>query len=359
MQRNGSAQPQFLFPASVVGSMPRSQFVRDLLHPAYRARVSPEEWQQQMDAAVSYIIALQEATGIDIISDGEWRRLSYIGIIADIMNGFERTFRDGHSWHTVIEPMTWNNPSLVAKEARFLKARTTRMTKVCLPSPYLLGQRMWDPERSRKAYPTREAFMNALVPVLRHELLAIRDVGVSVVQFDDPHLCLFVDREIRSQYDQPEREMDYCVDLINQIISGIEGITIAIHLCRRNKGRAGWIGQGGYEPILPFLKRLQVHQFVMEFTIPVAGDIAVLKELPDDKTIGLGCVDCRGEHIDTPEEIVSRVEQALRYLRPEQIVLNPDCGFAPGNMADIPIDEAYRKLQSEAQAAQILRDKYA
>ena len=75
--------------------------------------------------------------------------------------------------------------------------------------------------------------------------------------------------------------------------------------------------------------------------------------------VGLGCVDCRSEHIDTPDEIVARVENALRYLEPQQIVLNPDCGFAPGNAAEIPLDEAYQKLKSEVRAAEILRDKYA
>ena len=152
--------------------------------------------------------------------------------------------------------------------------------------------------------------------------------------------------------------MDLCVDLLNQIIDGVDGIQIAIHLCRRNKGRDGWIGEGGYEPILPYLKRLKVDQYLMEFTIPVAGDLAVLKEIPEDKTVGLGCVDCRGEHIDTPEEIVARVENALRHLPPERITLNPDCGFAPGSAAEIPIDEAYQKLKNEAKAAEILRERY-
>ena len=346
------------FLTSVVGSMPRSQFVRDLLAPDRRGELSDEAFQRQLDAAVAYIIALQEAAGIDIISDGEWRRLSYIGVISEMMNGFERTVVDGRSWHTVVEPMTPNAPGIVAREAAFLKAHTTRRTKVALPSPYLLGQRMWTPEHSRKAYPTRESFMEALVPVLRNELIAIRDVGVDVIQFDDPHLCLFVDQRVRKEFDNPDREADYCIDLLNSIIDGIDGVTLAIHLCRRNKGRAGWIGEGGYGPILPALKRLKVNQYVMEFTIPAAGDLAVLKELPETASVGLGCVDCRGEHIDTPEEIVARVEKALNYLPPERIFLNPDCGFAPGNAADIPIDEAYAKLTSEAKAAVILREKY-
>jgi 5-methyltetrahydropteroyltriglutamate--homocysteine methyltransferase len=348
-----------LFPTSVVGSMPRSQFVRDLLAPGMRSSLSDEVFERRLDTAVAYIISVQESAGVDIISDGEWRRLSYIGIIAEIMNGFERTLVDGLYWHTVVEPMTPRSPGLVAREAQFLKDHTDRLTKVALPSPYLLGRRMWDPEKSKKAYPTRESFMEALVPVLHEELIAIRDVGLDVVQFDDPHLCLFVDEEVRAQFDDPDREADYCVGLLNDIFAGVEGVTLAIHLCRRNKARAGWVGEGGYGPIIDTLKRLHVHQYVMEFTIPAAGDLDVLKELPEETTVGLGCVDCRGEHIDTPDEIVTRVEQALQYLPPERIVLNPDCGFAPGNAADIPIDEAYAKLSNEAEAAAILREKYS
>ena len=348
-----------LFPTSVVGSMPRSQFVRDLLAPGMRSSLSDEVFERRLDTAVAYIISVQESAGVDIISDGEWRRLSYIGIIAEIMNGFERTLVDGLYWHTVVEPMTPRSPGLVAREAQFLKDHTDRLTKVALPSPYLLGRRMWDPEKSKKAYPTRESFMEALAPVLHEELIAIRDVGLDVVQFDDPHLCLFVDEEVRAQFDDPDREADYCVGLLNDIFAGVDGVTLAIHLCRRNKARAGWVGEGGYGPIIDALKRLHVNQYVMEFTIPAAGDLDVLKELPEETTVGLGCVDCRSEHIDRPDEIVTRVEQALQYLPPERIALNPDCGFAPGNAADIPIDEAYAKLSNEAEAAAILREKYS
>ncbi len=347
-----SALPRF--PSSVVGSMPRSDFVRDLLelpadHPARAAR---------MDAAVAYIIALQEAAGIDVVSDGEWRRRSYIGVIAEIMHGFVRETRDGLSWHTVVEPMTPRRPGLSGEEACFLVSRANRATKVALPSPYLLAQRMWDPARSRDAYPTREAFMRALVPVLRHELLAVRAAGVTVAQFDDPHLCLLADPKVRAELDNPDDEAALCVDLLNEIIAGVDGITTAVHLCRRNKGRQGWIGEGGYDPIVPFLRRLAVSQYVLEFTIPVAGDFTVLRKLPDDRQIGLGCVDCRGAQIDSPDAIVARVEQALRHVDRERVWLNPDCGFAPGSAADIPIDEAYAKLGNEAAAARILRERY-
>ncbi|MCL4694914.1 MAG: vitamin-B12 independent methionine synthase, partial [Candidatus Hydrogenedentes bacterium] len=109
----------------------------------------------------------------------------------------------------------------------------------------------------------------------------------------------------------------------------------------------------------PALKRLNVNQYVMEFTIPVAGDLSVLQQLPSNCQVGLGCVDCRGETIDPVDAIVDRVDKALEYLTPEQVFLNPDCGFAPGNAAEIPIDEAYEKLSNEAKAASLLRARYS
>jgi 5-methyltetrahydropteroyltriglutamate--homocysteine methyltransferase len=93
----------------------------------------------------------------------------------------------------------------------------------------------------------------------------------------------------------------------------------------------------------------------MEFTIPDAADLSALRGLPEDRLIGIGCVDCRGEHVDGPAEIVARVEAALRHVDAERISLNPDCGFAPGSTAEIPLDEAYLKLRNEADAALMLR----
>ncbi|MBI3970214.1 MAG: cobalamin-independent methionine synthase II family protein [Chloroflexi bacterium] len=352
------------FAAGVVGSMPRPQFLRDLLDPRAEGTIPEHVYQKRLDAATQFVIAMQEAAGLDLISDGEWRRRSYIGVIAEVMHGFHSYVVDdelgtGRPFHTVVELMAPRRPGRIADEARFLVEHTDRLTKVCLPSPYLLGQRMWDPERSRKAYPTREAFMRALVPVLRRELEEVAKTGVTVAQFDDTHLCLFVDPAVRAKYDDPEREIDLAVGMLNDIVSGVGGVTIAVHLCRGNAGRLGWKGAGGYETLLPAMRRLDVQQYVLEYSIPVAGDMAVLRALPEDRLIGLGCVDVRGEQIDTVEQIVARAEEALRHVDAERLSLNPDCGFAPGSAAAIPIDEAYAKLQREAQAATILRERHS
>ena len=337
--------------------MPRPRFVRDLLEINGYDR-QDEERDRHMDRAVGYVVALQEAAGLDEITDGEWRRRSYIGVIADLCHGFERSMRGGLHWTTVIDRISPAHIGAIADEIAFTKSVTARRVKATVPSPYLLGQRMWDEQKSRKAYPTRRSFTDALVPILNQELKAIQAAGADSIQIDDTHLCLFVDQRVRTEFDDPDGEALYAVDLINGVLEGIEGIETSIHLCRRNKGRAGWVGEGGYEPILGALRRLNVERYVMEFTIPVAEDVSVLRELPEDRKIGLGCVDCRGEHIDTPEEIVARVEAALEHVEPWRISLNPDCGFAPGSAAEIPIDEAYLKLRNEAIAAEILRDKY-
>ena len=351
-----------LFTTTVVGSMPRPLYVRDLIEEQVEGNVSSDDFQRMMDSAIPYVAQVQELAGIDIISDGEWRRKSYIGVIADICSGFELSIKETlgqrQTWHAVTSELEVVNPGLLAKEAGFLKKHANRDVKVAIPSPYLIGERMWDPELSGGAYPTRRDFAEALVPVLRQELIALRDEGVAMAQIDDPHLCLFVDPKVRAQYDDPQAEMAHCVDLINRVVEGVDEVRLAVHLCRRNKGRAGWVGEGGYGPILPALSDLQVDILMLEFAIPAAGDFDILRDLPERFDIGLGCVDCRSNHIDTPEEIAGRVRKALNYVPPERVLLHPDCGFAPGSAADIPLDEAYLKLKNEALAADMLRAEF-
>ena len=313
------------FAAGVVGSLPRSKAVIDMLPSIPGEESADAARSPQMDAAVRYAVALQETAGLDLVSDGEWRRHAYTHIIADIASGFSRDTRtEPRRWGiTITEPMEVRRPGLVAQEASFLVQATDRATKVCLPSPYLLGVRLWEAEWSSAAYPTRDEFIDACVPILRNELLGLRDSGVSVVQIDEPHLCVLVDPKIRDTFDDPQYEMDLAADKINDVIEGVEGVRLALHLCRRNWGRQGWGAEGGYGPIVETMKKIKVDQYVMEFSIPAAGDVAILKEMPEDSLIGLGSVECRFEKIDTPEEIVARVEEAMKYVEPERLSPNP------------------------------------
>lgn len=352
---------QLLFPTSVIGSLPRPRFVKDLI--ADDCPIVGDEYRRLMGAAIHTAVAMQEAAGLDVISDGEWWRKSYIGVIAELAHGFElsRNPADGRPWTVVVDKLAPKQPGFIAQEIRFLKQLTKKCIKATLPAPALLGERMWDPVKSSKAYPTRESFVRDCVPILRREAELLRDEGVSILQVDDPHLCLFVDPDVRKQYDDPDQAADFAVDMDNQVVDGIKGLKLAVHLCRRAGARARGEAEhrGGYDPILKQLSRLKVGHVTMEFTTPGAGDMSVFQRLPEDIEIGLGCVSCQPGQIDSADTIVERVEMALRYLAPERITLNPDCGFAPGSAADVSIDEVYVKLQNEVSAARRLREKYA
>lgn len=351
---------RLLFPTSVIGSLPRPQFVKDLI--ADDCSIVDEEYRRLMGAAVRTAVALQETAGLDVITDGEWWRKSYIGVIAELAHGFElsRNPTDGRPWTVVVDKLSPKQPGFIAREIAYLKQLSSRRLKATVPAPALLGERMWDPVKSAKAYPKREDFVRDCVPILRREVELLRDEGVSIIQVDDPHLCLFVDPSVRQQYDDPDRAADFAVDMDNEVVAGVGGVTLAVHLCRRAGARARGEAdhRGGYEPILKQLGRLTVGHITMEFTSPGAGDMSVFKKLPEHIEIGLGCVSCQPGQIDSVDSIVERVEMALRFVAPSRITLNPDCGFAPGSAADVSLDEVYTKLKNEVLAAQRLRDKH-
>ncbi len=124
--------------------------------------------------------------------------------------------------------------------------------KATLPAPALLGERMWDPDKSSIAYPTREDFVRDCVPVLRREVELLRDEGVSIVQVDDPHLCLFVDPEVRRQYGDPDRAADFAVDMDNQVVHGLEGVKMAVD----------WAQEGDFLLLLVHSQRDEALEFL-------------------------------------------------------------------------------------------------
>ncbi len=369
-----------LFPTSVIGSLPRPKWVIDQLIAHQNGGMSDRELDASLDKAIPFAIGLQESAGIDIISDGEWRRIGYFEVFAQMVDGFQQAeyqtqalapellpdtgLSPPQQWTLkefkqalVVEGMTYSQP-IAAPGAAFLRQNTGKSIKVALPSPYMIGGRLWHPAYSSAAYPSRRDFIEAVIPILRAEVLALRAAGVDVVQFDDPWLCFFVDPEHRARFADAEAEIERAIDDLNRVLAGIDGIKTALHVCRGNRARTVY-ANGDYEPIMPHLLRADVDQLAMEFAVSQAGDVAIFERFPTDKEIGLGVVDVRGEIADTPAVIVERVEKALRYLAPEQITLNPDCGFAPTSTNPISLEEAYQKLKAMADAAEILRQRYA
>jgi 5-methyltetrahydropteroyltriglutamate--homocysteine methyltransferase len=347
-----------LFPASVVGSLPRPQHVREL--------IERPEWNETekraMDAAIRYAVAMQELAGLDVVTDGEWRRRSYIGVIAELAHGFtlEINKMDGRPWTVVSEKLSPKPPGFIAAEAMFLKEVATVGTKITLPAPALLGERLWHPVRSRQAYPDRDDFVRDCVAPLRAEIELIRGIGIDIVQIDDPHLCLFVDPDVRRAYPDPDRAADFAVDMINALVDGFTGIKFAVHLCRRAGARVRGEKHhaGTYGPILAQLNRLKVQHLTMEFTAAGADDLESLGRLREDFELGLGVLDVTPGTIDDAQTIAARVERALQRVDAKRVTLNPDCGFAPGSAAKVDLDEVYIKLRAQSGAASLLRERH-
>ena len=369
-----------LFPTTVVGSLPRPQWVLDLFQRRLDGGIDEQEFEQRLDSAVLFAIQLQDMAGIDIITDGEYRRESYVKIFAQRVSGFERDALDGSAilddgnyfnprsrevlspseassplrYPAVVQPIQYDQP-LVLEDSRFLLANTSRLVKVTLPSPYILARRLWHPDFSHDAYPTREDFLEAILPILREECLRLQSEGVHFIQLDDPWLSLFVDEGYRDHFEEVEREIYLSMDSINRVVEGLV-VKTGVHFCRAHYNRQTGF-KGDYSYLMPFLKELKVAQLVMEFALPNAGSLEVLENFPEEMELGLGCVDVRAAEIPDPDQIVGMVKEACRYVDEERITLNPDCGFAPSHTNPIPTDEAYLKLRAMAEAAQRLRNE--
>jgi 5-methyltetrahydropteroyltriglutamate--homocysteine methyltransferase len=355
-----------LLPAAVIGSLPRPAWLLDILQDYLAGRLTRAEWDRACDRAVPFAVGLQEAAGIDIITDGEWRREGYFQVFYERVQGFQSDLIPGRtrSWPAAVAPLRRLGP-IVADGVDFLRRQTTRAVKVTLPSAYVILRRFYSPEHSARAYPTREDFLHAVEEVLREEAADVLAAGADCVQFDDPMLGYFVDPKYRTQrsghwgtgqFTDVDSELRLGIDSVNRLAAPLRqrGAYVILHVCRGNIERRS-DAQGDFGAIWPALCRAEVDELALEFAIPQAGSVEVLANFPERLRLGFGCLDVRCEGVETPETIAARVRQAMRYVTPARLTLNPDCGFAPSGMNPIPLDEAYAKLKALGQAAAQLR----
>ena len=191
-----------LFPTSVVGSLPRPEFVRELM-------LGGGGDGTTLHAAISAAVAMQLQAGCDVVTDGELGRLSYIGIIAELANGFEITQTADNRPYTVVKKkLSTKKEGILVQEAERLQGILAELGvpdmpyKMTIPAPALLGERMWVESESSDAYSCYEDFTEDTVSYLRKEmeLMLASPTPPAVLQIDDPHLCLFVDDVVRAKY---------------------------------------------------------------------------------------------------------------------------------------------------------------
>ena len=374
-----------LFPVTTVGSWPRPPAVLAAQRQLRLERISAAEFDRVADEAVQEVVRLQEQAGCDMITDGELRRDNFYSFVArkfagvrlmtlaemlDVVEdkvGFERLLQtlDAPAYaisHPACVGRIERREPLAVDDLRFLRRYTDRPVKVTLPGPYLLTRAMFVAEVTGLVYRTKEDLAEDVVTLLREEVVALAGEGADFVQIDEPVLSelalapartrTFMCAALAARKD-PAEELEFAVSLINRVVDGIGDIRIGVHVCRGNWSRdETTLLRGGYHPLAPYLERLHVAQLVLEYATERAGDLLRF----DGKELGLGVVNPRTNTVESSVEVRHAVERALRLYAPEQIFLNPDCGF--GTFSSRPMNSpavALAKLQAMVGAARDLR----
>jgi 5-methyltetrahydropteroyltriglutamate--homocysteine methyltransferase len=238
---------------------------------------------------------------------------------------------------------------LSVEEFVFLRARTTRIPKITLPSPSLWAN-FWSPQRSRAAYPTLDSFLADVVDILREEVVELARLGAAYIQLDAPHYTLLLDPATRGFYESQgwstERYLERGIEMDNAVIGDVPGVTFGLHLCRGNQG-GRWLASGGYERIArTVFRRVRAQRFLLEYDDARSGSFEPLKDVPEDKLVVLGLVTTKRPHLEPLDELVGRIREASRFVPLERLAISPQCGFSNsviGN-AITPADQE-RKLR--------------
>lgn len=361
------ALPPFF--TQVIGSLPRPKLVRDLVD--RRDSMPSDEFNRVMDDMVVFAIRLQEQAGLDVISDGEWRRIHYLDEFLHRVGGHERIRPFEHQGEmkttTVVTGKMQRSEPLFVEDAAFLVKNTDRCTKYALPSPFLIAIRKWHEDFSTDAYPTINHYMEHLTELLAAEALALAQTGIDIVQLDDPALTYFCDRQVtgegQSHDERLKREWDIerqapeAIAAINAIAANLP-VEVHLHCCHSVYKRQSDV-TGDYKPILPFLKDSRIDRVNLEFAYQGTGEVDDLELLPKHLGVGMGVVDVRGERVPSIDEIERIAAAGAGLIGPSRIALNPDCGFAPDYGEPPTIDEAYEKLSRLSAAAARLRGRFA
>jgi len=190
--------------------------------------------------------------------------------------------------------------------------------------------------------------------------------GADFIQFDEPVLTeivfspgntrTFMCASLAASGD-PTEELEFAVSLINQVLEGQPraGVTFGLHICRGNWSQdESTLLRGNYHPLKPYLERMAVDQLVLEYATARAGDLMRFA----GRSLGLGALNPRTTEVESVDTIVALVERALQHYAPEEIYLNPDCGF--GTFSNSPVNSrelATAKMQALVAAARELRAK--
>ncbi len=353
------------YKSEVVGSLLRPAYLADARKQFESGQISAADFKATEDQAVNEAIALQETAGIDVITDGEMRRYAFYGHLIEALEGFDKyggwaiPFTDETGEQlvlkrpVVVERLRWRR-SMCGEEWVYLRSRKSHPGKITMISAQQAAA-YYDPEKSRSAYPTRDAYLADIVDFSRREVEELVRLGCTYIQIDAPQYAALLDPEMREGYrkrgSDPEKLIDICIEMDNAIISGHPGITFGIHICRGNN-QSKFYARGDYEPIARIFTQTRFQRFLLEYDDERSGGFEPLRYMPEDRFVVLGLVTTKKPRLESAEELRQRIEEASRYVPLERLALSPQCGFAStmeGNR--ISPEDQRRKLELVASVA--------
>ncbi len=338
-----------LFPTALVGSYPQPEWLIDRAQLAGRFpprvrmrelwRIPEERLAEAQDDATLVAIKAQEEAGLDIITDGEMRRESYSNRFATALEGVDldnpgiALDRSGHPNPVprIVGKIRRRHPVEI-EDLKFLKRHTSRMVKITVPGPFTMSQ-----QAQNVFYESERELALDYATAVNAEIKDLFAAGADIVQIDEPYMQA-----------RPDKARAYGLEALNAALAGVTGTT-AVHICF---GYAALIHErpAGYS-FLPELTACPCRQISIE-TAQSNLDCAVLKTLPG-KQIMVGAIDLSDMNVETAEVVAARVRRALRYVSPENVIIEPDCG-----MKYLPREVAFGKMQAMVAAARILRGEY-
>jgi 5-methyltetrahydropteroyltriglutamate--homocysteine methyltransferase len=374
-----------------IGSLVRPAKLKHAFARYDRGQLSKEELLRAQDEAIRAVIAQQEAHGLPVITDGEFRRHSFQESFSEAVSGFEVPTNIGLYYEqrqvnlNPLERAEQNfdeqGPAIVTRrpaverlkllrnvpreEFRYGQSIATKPVKVTLIGPDRVAQRFkW--EASNTVYRDLDDFVGDVVAIERRMVAELVEVGCRYIQIDAPGYTAYVDEvsleRMRSRGEDPERNLRRSIDADNALIEGFRDVTFGIHICRGNaraidpktgKLVPQWHREGHYDAIAERLFTNLKHQrLLLEYDSERAGGFEPLRLVPKDKVVVLGLVTTKSSDLEPVDELRRRIDQAGHYLPLEQLALSPQCGFGGIDSKVMSEDEMWRKFDRIVETAE-------
>lgn len=326
------------------------------------------------DEAIRDVVRLQEDVGLQVVTDGEFRRRSWFQDFVLALEGTEITFVDSPvsaalpfqddqtvdtlPGHIVrVRAKLSRKKGIFTEHFKFLKNQTTRTPKISLPSPSMMH--FWGGRAAIDAavYPDIAEFWDDAVGIWIAEIRELYALGCRYVQIDDVTFPLICDpngqEAVRRRGDDPHELLETYASVLSRIAAGAPGdMTIGMHMCRGNN-RGKWMASGGYEYVSEVVFRhVGINNFFMEYDSGRAGGFEPLRHVPKGKRVVLGLVSSKTPVLESRDELKRRIGEASKYLPLDQLCLSPQCGFASNFMGNpITVDDERRKLELVVETA--------